>query len=131
MKADTVIDRRMSVLKLAVRMNEEKGLDAVLEAYDALWGRLTTGEGLGITSEEFATSQVERFFSACVEVTNSDAHKVQHKVLFSAFKEWCASEGEHAIGMRKFGGIVASLVDKHISCVTWYMGIRLKETPDA
>lgn len=126
MKTEAIIDRRMSVMKMAMKLNEGKTMDDVLAAYDAMWSRITTGDSIGPASSNAATEQVDRFFAACVEVVGGETEKIQHKDLFRVFNEWCAANGEEVLGMRTFGELVTARVSKIKTNVFYYVGIRLK-----
>lgn len=131
MKPETVVDSRMRVLKMALRMSEKDGAEAVLQTYDALWARISSGEMLPLNSSAHADKLVDKFFSERVEMVGGDRVKIQHSTLFEAFKEWCDVNGHEHLGMRRFGEAVSDRVSKSKSNYVFYMGIRLKEVAHA
>jgi hypothetical protein len=131
MKAENVVDSRMRVLKMAMRICEGEGAESVISTYDALWSRISSGEALPLNGNAHADALVEQFFTDCVEMVGSDRVKVQHNTLFTAFKAWCEAKGHEPLGMRRFGEAVSDRVSKHKSTYVFYVGIRLKETPNA
>lgn len=131
MKAENVVDSRMRVLKMAMRICEGEGAESVISTYDALWSRISSGEALPLNGNAHADALVEQFFTDCVEMVGSDRVKVQHNTLFTAFKEWCDANGHERLGMRRFGEAVSDRVSKFKSNYVFYTGIRLKETPNA
>lgn len=122
-----VIKQRMTIMKKAVQMHEAEGYEKVLEAYDAMWGRIVGAENSTPTSLTYVGELVEQFVAECLTLT-SDDQKLQAKDLYAAFHDWCKSKEIESIPSgRKFGEEMALRFARFKNNKVWYVGVALQQ----
>lgn len=132
----TVIRQRMTIMKKAVQMHGQEGYSVVLEAYDAMWGRITSGESIGIFEDALAPDeeQLVDMFIAEQLVLGSDNQKIQATPLHEAFVEWCLARDirrEDVLGKKRFGKAMSQRVSRLKSNYVYYIGVAFKEQEKA
>lgn len=129
-----IICQRMQVLRSAVKMHGEEGYPKVLEAYDAMWSRIVTGENCTIKMQSEASRLVEAFIADCLEIT-SDDHKLQSKDVYKQFTAWCHLEKDYPLNeapnIRIFGDEMGARFKRVRQNVVYYAGIKFKEEAKA
>ena len=131
MNIESIVKQRMTIMRKAVGMHQAEGYTKVLEAYDAMWNRITIG--MNTELEIAITSEVERlinsFITDCLVLT-SDVQKIQATPVFNAFSEWCIKQGiakQDIPGMHSFGKAMRTRFNVKHSGVVYYLGIAFKE----
>jgi len=128
---NSVIKQRMSIMKKAVQMHGEEGYGKVVEAYDAMWGRITCGENSAPNSITYVGELVDRFVSDCLTLT-SDDQRTQAKDLYTAFRTWCEQTGVESIpSQRKFGTEMILRFERIKQNTVWYVGVTLQSQEQA
>lgn len=124
---EAIIKQRMSIMKKAVQMHGEEGYGIVLEAYDAMWGRIIGVENSAPSSLTYVGELVEQFCAECLTLTTDD-QKVQAKDLYAAFCDWCQrSEIDSVPSQRKFGKEMLLRFERIKSGSYWYVGVTLQQ----
>ncbi|MEZ6855012.1 hypothetical protein [Halodesulfovibrio aestuarii] len=124
---EAIIKQRMSIMKKAVQMHESEGYLKVLEAYDAMWGRIISMENSAPTSLTYVGELVEQFAAECLALTTDD-QKVQAKDLYAAFCDWCKARKVESIpSQRKFGGEMILRFHRIKNSTVWYVGVTLQQ----
>ncbi|MFA9396588.1 MAG: primase-like DNA-binding domain-containing protein [Halodesulfovibrio sp.] len=128
---ENIIKQRMSIMKKAVQMHGEEGVTAVVEAYDAMWGRIISSEGSAPTSHTFVGELVEKFIAECLELT-ADDRKLQAKDLYVAFIAWCKKEQVTSTpSQRAFGTEMVIRFERIKQNKYWYVGVALQKQEQA
>lgn len=123
----SVIKQRMSIMKKAVQMHGEEGYGKVVEAYDAMWERITCGENSAPNSITYVGELVDQFVSDCLKLT-SDDQRTQAKDLYSAFRLWCEHTGIESIpSQRKFGTEMILRFERVKRGTLWYVGVTIQD----
>jgi hypothetical protein len=124
---EAIIKQRMSIMKKAVHMHGEEGYGMVLEAYDAMWGRIISVENSAPSSLTYVGELVEQFCAECLSLA-ADDQKVQASDLYVAFCDWCQrSEINSVPSQRKFGGEMLLRFERIKSGSYWYVGVTLQQ----
>lgn len=128
---ENIIKQRMSIMKKAVQMHGEEGVTAVVEAYDAMWGRIISSEASTPTSHTFVGELVEKFIAECLELTTDD-RKLQAKDLYQAFVTWCEKKQVTSIPtQRAFGTEMVIRFERVKQGTYWYIGMALQKQEQA
>jgi hypothetical protein len=126
----------MFIMKKAVQMHENDGYSVVLEAYDAMWGRIVSGEGIGVLEDAVAPDVeklVDAFIAGCLETAGENT-KIQARPMYTAFSSWCELQGlerEKIPGMGIFGKAMTQRVSRVKTNYVYYVGIAFKEQEQA
>lgn len=128
---EAIIKQRMTIMKKAVQMHEAEGYGKVLEAYDAMWGRIVGVENSTPASLTYVGELVDRFAADCLALTNDD-QKLQAKDLYAAFCDWCRkTEVESIPSAHKFGREMVLRFERIKNGRVWYVGVTLQQQEQA
>lgn len=123
---ESIIRQRMSIMKKAVQMHGEEGVTAVVEAYDAMWGRIISGENTASTSSTYLGELIERFIEERLSIT-SDNLRLQAKDAYNAFTDWCEKEQISPVpSQRAFGTEMVLRFERIKQSKYWYIGVALR-----
>ncbi|MEZ6854344.1 hypothetical protein [Halodesulfovibrio aestuarii] len=133
---NSVIKQRMCIMKKAVQMHGNEGYGVVLEAYDAMWNRITSGTSVGICEDAVAPdieTLVDSFIAERLE-SASKSSRIQARPLYDAFVQWCLQyeiAPADVPGMHMFGRAMRQRISRFQSNYVYYVGITFKEQEQA
>lgn len=131
-----VVKQRMCIMKKAVQMHGDDGYSTVLEAYDAMWGRIVSGEGIGVLEDVVAPDVeklVDAFIAECLESAGENT-KIQARPMYTAFTSWCEVQGlerEKIPGMGIFGKAMTQRISRVKTNYVYYVGVVFKTQEQA
>nr|WP_287412798.1 hypothetical protein [Pseudodesulfovibrio sp.] len=121
-------DQRMRILKMAMNLEQNNGVDAVLSAYDRILDRLGQGIFVPPIIESGVGELVEQFIESRLEA--KEGTKVQASHFYEWFCDWYQDNGlpeADRPSQRGVGGYMRANREVKDSNVVFYLGIATKE----
>lgn len=116
---------RLQIMKIAVKLEQERGIDAVLEAFDALEARILKGT----PSQNKAKTPriIEKFIEQ--RLVACEGAKVKVGEVYKDFTKWCVEvekiESTAIMSLRAFGEFLTPIFSKKVSNFTYLQNVSI------